>query len=50
MLKLKITGTFTFQLSVGHVAAEPQKVDLWMKDYFLSFLSLMILICIKSVL
>lgn len=49
-LKLKITFTLTFHSSVGHVTAESQEIDLWMKAYHLTFVSLIMLICIKSVL
>ena len=49
MLKSRIIVTLKFQPSVGDVTAESQ-IDLWMKAYLLSFLSLMMLICMRSVL
>lgn len=46
MLKLKIIVTLV-QLSVGHVTAEPQKNEF--QPYQLPFLSLIMLICIRSI-
>lgn len=49
MFKSRIIVTLKFQPSVGDVTAESQ-IDLWMKAYLLSFLSLMKLFYMKSVL
>ena len=49
MLKSRIIVTLKFQPSVGDVSAESQ-IDLWIKAYLVSFLSLMMLSYMKSVL
>lgn len=49
MLKSRIIVTLQFQPSVGDVTTESQ-IDLWMKAYLVSFLSLMMLSYMKSVL